>query len=125
MIKEPTVQQAYERIRKHFSKPGAVYGYDASQAKCQYRTELPSGKVAKCAVGCLIPKSSYNPVWDARVLTADQLLPLIGWTNEVLDSFLAKAQDVHDQCALDEVGMGRFIVLLDKVARAYSLKVVR
>lgn len=45
-----TTQEAYERIREYFSRPGAELG-KSDHGSCAYITA--SG--AKCAVGCLIP----------------------------------------------------------------------
>lgn len=94
-----TIEQAYRKIRAYFSAPGADFGYDVSSASCVYRTE--DGR--KCAVGCLIPDTKYDPRFEGEGLLEllhDGLGFLLPNENvERFEEFLLAAQRTHDRRA--------------------------
>lgn len=65
-----TTQEAYERMRVYFSRPGAKRAItddpaDDDHTLCCYRTE----DGAACAVGCLIPDELYDPAIERASAT--------------------------------------------------------
>jgi hypothetical protein len=64
-----TKQQAYERIREHFSDPDAKLGQRDGGKGCFYRLDdedVSDRACAKgrCAVGALIPDDVYSEIFD-------------------------------------------------------------
>jgi len=111
-----TTQEAYERMRAYFSRPGAkravTINPDAEDdPMCCYRT--PEGDA--CAAGCLIPDEVYDPVIEqssiSEVMRGTVPLRVEGaWTEkkvavpqiaaalEGIDRrFLDEAQHLHDR----------------------------
>jgi hypothetical protein len=141
-----TVQEAYEAIRAHFSRPDAElarYRDDDGTMQCKYRTK--SG--AKCAIGCLISDELYNKLARESSFKLDkdfgrvegiqnelkwrfdkgengnlkELAGIIGYDDLPRFKFLKDAQTEHDMNA-DNVPM--FIELLDDLAHSHGLQVV-
>lgn len=108
-------QEAYERIRTYFSRPGAELAY-SDEGECCYRT--PDGNA--CALGCLLPDELYTAHMEGK-----NALIIIG-RNPAVRTFLAnvdprfldKAQKHHDN-AYDTAD---FISTLDLTAEQYGLK---
>ncbi len=103
MPKKPTVQQAYDRIRAYFSKPGARIAFSDEANTCRYRYTDSGGHIRKCAIGCLIPKKDYEPQYDFN-MTTHQVLQALGWvdgpyptSDDDLSVFLVLAQTRHDE----------------------------
>lgn len=102
---EETPREAYDKMVRHFSKPGARLGMeDGNPTACSYKTK--SGY--KCAVGCLIPDDAYKDAFDTGE-TDD------GWSSDGTDisalyssgmvdfahtqtlAFCRSAQVIHDK----------------------------
>lgn len=111
-MREPTVKEAYHKIKKYFSKPGAELAYD--EDGCKYRIE--GKKVKKCAVGCLIPRSSYQPRYE--FISVDNVFDAVGFFNPELRSFLKSAQIEHDSSN----NVDSFLYSLEKLLRYYDDK---
>lgn len=98
-MEQLTIDQAYNKIVKHFSEKGAQYGYDSNSRTCKYRQEK-GGKVLKCAVGCLT------------------ILSDVGLSH--LGEFLIHAQDIHDSSAHGRKDMQRFLSQLEAMYEDYK-----
>jgi len=63
-----TVDEIYNQIKDHFSKPGAVLAKSAPDhgGVCYYRMDKDPESAARCAVGCLIPDDMYDPNWEGN-----------------------------------------------------------
>ena len=126
-----TTQEAYEKIREYFNRPGAVLGKDINTGDCYY-----SENDRKCAVGCLIPDYLYRRSYEVagsiehlRVFLEEEgnararkVLDIIdgpGKENEKKFGFLVCAQNLHD--ASDDVPT--FLGLLNLHARNCELVV--
>lgn len=125
-----TLQEAYEAIRKYFTRPGAVLASDGD--RCVYLSEHTG---AKCAVGCLIPSGLYDPGIEG--MNAEEALERLkrrkpakfakvfgGGTeddSDLLYLFLERAQDAHD-CNSSTVE--EFVLHLDRIAEYSGLDVV-
>lgn len=114
-----TTQEAYERMRVYFSRPGAKralapgHWTDDDEPVCVYRT--PDGDA--CAAGCLIPDELYTPAIErssAGVLFTGQVpvrnedgAPIPGEAINIPEiaafladidvKFLDEAQHLHDR----------------------------
>lgn len=123
-----TTQQAYEKMRAWFSKPGRPFGYDDRLGACQYRGGGDPHSSIRCAVGCLIPPRKYDPEIELQTVWAqpdyfELVLPGVDL------GFLDEAQRAHDRLATDkslptEARRARFIEALDLLAKRYKLDVV-
>lgn len=125
---EMTIQQAYEKIRTHFSQPGAQYGYNEESGECQYR----SPENHPCAVGVLIPDELYEQIgpWDIEgkgvrdLAKLDELRDLVNGDTPMGQfklEFLTSVQRLHDNCAIEHHPMEEFIRRLDQRAREFYL----
>ncbi len=139
-------QAAYERIRAYFTAPGAELGRstDSRDGACSYRG-VNEGRPVKCAVGCLIPDSEYDPIMDTGSYVMqefenshDEGLDYVATTidttfddlhaagvfsvngNSQLADLLSAVQTAHDSSDSTE----EFIDTLDRTAVAYGLKVL-
>ena len=94
-----------ERIIKHFEKQGRFARDDHG---CVYR-KIVEGRICKCALGCLVPKSKYNPDMEKVALYSDYgdsyrhavlktVLVDLGLYEH--KEFLASMQYLHDNYAL-------------------------
>jgi hypothetical protein len=126
-------QAAYDKIKRYFSKPGAViaahWDEDEGTDKCDYLG--PDG--AKCAIGCLIPAKLYTSDIEGKdggmaLAVLEQRNPsLFERTFGGIDrGFLDEAQLAHDESAgrgdVDEC-VESFLAKLDQVAFDYGLRV--
>lgn len=138
-----TIEKAYLKMRKYFSRPGAVLGKGTSGPGlyCQYRTTEGN----KCAVGCLIPdklydalltESNYNleaegslgrllPALEERLNAGEngnlqEFAEIIGLDDPDLFEFLRGSQSLHDSLARDAQ---HFVRLLDVDAQARGLPI--
>lgn len=104
-IRKPTVEQAYNRIVKHFSQPNAklaIRRRDFGYSACEYY-KSPG---VRCAVGCLLTdeqaKEAQKTLDDwGNGSNVKELLeyyePVKHWgKDEYLALFLARAQEIHD-----------------------------
>lgn len=143
-----TTQQAYEKVRAHFTAPGAMLGRsDVPGKSCAYRTER-NGQTVKCAVGCLIPDEHYDPIMDTGKFVMIEHEPEgwedyadAGWTATQIDTtfddlhaagvlgvaenigladLLSNVQSAHDSADSVE----EFIDQLDSIARHAGLTTV-
>lgn len=120
-----TTQEAYEKMRAWFCKPGRKFGYDAEEKTCRYRAGLNPRSTKRCAVGCLIPNRLYGGVdmeCDTPRQIAEDLPGIFGSTDP---EFLLQAQNIHDDCAMEGEPMEVFIRLLDALAASWKLNVVQ
>lgn len=114
-----TTQEAYERIREHFSQPDAEFSVTENNI-CRYRG--PNG--AKCAFGVLIENDEYRLEMEGAgatsVMRTFNLPNLVG----VDENFVEQAQETHDKCAQNEsLTTADFVDRLDVVAYDHRLKV--
>jgi hypothetical protein len=110
-----TEQQAYDRIREHFTRPDAQLSKDGSV--CYYRS--PDGQ--KCPAGVLIPDSYYEPLMENKKIGAvvtqwPELWPI--FSNDGY-SFARKAQHLHDSNTT--INVVDFIRKLDNLASERGL----
>lgn len=128
-----TTQEAYEKIREHFSKPGAQRAYESKATSdlsgCVYRGLDENGNrdphsPIRCAFGVLIPDDRYDPEMERKycgeVIRSylDDLFP--GDQHGSQAKFLSAAQGEHDDTSKD---FETFIERLDTLAREYHLTV--
>lgn len=123
-----TTQQAYEAIRKYFTRPDAelaqipehLMSEQDMGSNCVYRKVI-QGRVRKCAVGCLIPKRLYSPKMEQRA--AVQVIEEFPEVKNLLDGvsldFISCAQTCHDDSATVE----QFVADLDELAHTHGLEV--
>lgn len=147
-MKKISRQRVYERVREHFTQPGAVYGFDKKGGVCVYRGGLDPKSPIRCSVGVIIPDSRYGgnrEKWqydtpDGLVVEAhfaDQAISAAGYDTSYdnLGEFVADMQKIHDEHALPTVTrpferkararkMSTFIKALDQFAKDQGLKVV-
>lgn len=91
-----STQEAYERVRKHYSQPGALYGND--EMSCTYRGRQLADSQRRCSVGVLIENSEYRTEFDTACFSPLDIAHELGWT--VDSEFLMEMQPVHDSCAM-------------------------
>lgn len=116
-----TKQEAYERIRVYFTKPGAQLAQSEDASVCSYKTS--DGR--RCAVGCLMPDKLYNRRFEnrnicelAQLPEAAPLFAYLGiahgtrYVDNDLLVFLSDAQDAHDRAS----SVSDFIRTLDDKA---------
>jgi hypothetical protein len=114
--------EAYKRIREHFSAPGAelAVGWDeeASEDACFYRYNGDPTSPIRCAAGVLIPDDKYSPSLEGhgiRFIAEEVGLEL---TAEAME-FVVTAQRLHDDTAMNAMAEGwepdpsHFVELLD------------
>lgn len=96
-----TAQEAYEKIRAHFTKPDAVFSWDESKNNCVYRKDGDPASPVRCAVGVLIPDKFYDVELEENSI--DMLLDNLRhggpiWLRDLLpvEAFLNDAQTLHD-----------------------------
>lgn len=113
----PTPQQAYEGMKKYFSRPGAQLAYDDDAGQCMYRTT----DNRRCAVGCLIPDALYDESFENPSCNdAPSVLQAIGWgADKALRDFCYEAQTAHDGSS----DVGAFLDSLDDLARMFELDI--
>lgn len=125
---DPT-QAVYEKVRAWFSKPDAVYGYE--HGKCVYRGGSNPQSQVRCSVGAVLDDSEYEPRWDEGsdeesgvnvYAIYDDTWPKS--LRGVKLDFLDVMQNIHDNCANENLLMSTFIADLDGLASKYGLKVV-
>lgn len=105
IVKLKTKQEAFDTIARHLltqkkrasiALPGApLFG----TADCQYRVEKPGRHPLRCAIGCLIPKSKYDPYLEGNNITDDvvsELLDQLGYST-IQAVFFAEIQELHDR----------------------------
>lgn len=122
-VPEPTIQEAYDRIREWFSRPGAERSL--ADGVCRYRATGKNGEVLKCAMGVLIPDEVYDPAWEFSLedpgLDGGQIARKMGWRKRGLIDFVEYAQRAHDHSGYG--GVMEFLGRLDNLAQRYGLKV--
>jgi hypothetical protein len=121
-----TAQDAYEKIREYFTRPGAVLARDPDPTApsernfvCSYRTT--DGHA--CAFGCLIPDDLYDKnsmEGKSAPHVLDSHPELARMFNVEARRFIDVAQGTHDSSATTDVP--NFIFKLDLEARAFGLK---
>lgn len=99
-------QTAYNRIRAHFSKPGAEFAFNAEDRSCYYRVGYKPYSKKRCAVGVLIPDGKYAAAEvksDLEGLSPDQVCEWL-WpdADEDLKAFLSVCQNLHDYSAMNQ-----------------------
>ena len=116
--------EAYERIKRYFSKPGARLAQQRNEngniLSCEYLA--PDG--AKCAVGCLIPKALYTPHIEG-LGAGEALYELHEREPKLYEAtfgdcniaFLEAAQQAHDEARTVE----GFLEQLEQEATYYGL----
>ncbi len=116
-----TSQQAYVKMHKWFSRPGAVLGQDRSFGgnDCVYRGNSKPYSRVRCAVGCLIPSRLYDPEMEGHSLDSCEVSNLLGLDNGSHD-FAQQAQSLHDNSKTVE----RFLRELRSLARENNLTLV-
>jgi len=114
-----TIDEMYNQMKDHFSKPGAVLGKEMVNiggGSCYYRLDRNPASPVRCAVGCLIPDDKYDPDWEGLGISAMKKSNI----GEVLGipvgdsrafNFLLAAQREHD----DATSTGSFLVGLEHV----------
>ena len=109
-------QTAYENIRAYFSREGAVLA-KSEQGFCSYRTTEGN----KCAVGALIPDEMYvSDMECGMVYDLLEEFPIVkDYLRGVDESFLIKAQSLHDHDASDAPN---FVARLDFLADQFELE---
>ena len=92
-------QAMFDKVVRHLRKQGQKATDDQS---CLYRKVTEEGKVLKCAVGCLIPESKYDPKMERSGLDTirEQFPKALPKLTEYQFGILKDLQCVHD---LDEV----------------------
>lgn len=125
-----TTQEAYERIRAHFSREGAVLGKgvlaDGSQFEdgptmaCVYRANGDPKSEVRCAFGVLIPDEMYSVDMEDTIsgYILGKWKELAKHLEEVSPLFISNAQSLHDHAADDA---RHFVTLLDRLAGDYEL----
>lgn len=125
------LQETYEKIKAHFSKPGTRYGYDPLASCCRYRT--PEGD--KCAVGILISDEIYEKLGGDGFVEGNDVSELATWPElkEIVNGdsvegrikldFLKSVQRAHDVCAERGLPMEEFLRRLDDRAEEFGLSV--
>jgi hypothetical protein len=120
-----TKQQAYNKMRRYFTQPGAELSKDKSENLCFYRKR--NGKVRKCAIGCLFPDRLYTEEMENRdaqgvLARFPQLREYFGISDpydDELADFMLDAQTAHDSSAT----VKGFLRKLDAAARRHGVKV--
>ena len=113
-------QEAYAKIRRYFTKPGAMLA-QGEDGSCFYRRTV-GGRVRKCAVGCLIPKAKYSKEIEGRSISSIYSLPAMRELfAEVDGGFLEEVQTLHDA---ESVDADDFVAHLDELAEDFGLVVV-
>ena len=118
-----TTQEAYEKIRKWFTRPNAVYGYNEKEVQCQYRANEKARSLRRCAIGCLIPNRMYNVDLEGRPST--EVLERVPSLDGIDPLFVKEVQQTHDRCAVEGRSLSKFLSELDDIARTFELKVVQ
>ena len=114
-----TKQEAYNRIKAHFSMPGSEFGWGDEEQSCVY---LDKDSRARCAVGVLIPeKETFDEIAInsqgsvdglktellrdmegenvQRARAARRLYDLLGLDDFSMTAFLQGCQTIHDRHA--------------------------
>jgi hypothetical protein len=119
-----STQEAYERIRRYFSRPSADLAKSIDlfgSTFCEYRKGRQRNGRA-CAVGCLIPNELYSTSLEEN--SVGQIFSYFPTLKEyfanVNREFLADAQNLHDDKA---ASAPHFVSLLDDLARDFNLTV--
>jgi hypothetical protein len=123
-----------DRAIEHYSRPGAVYGYDPGAdpigvgiGKCCYRGKEGAGSTTRCFLGLQIPDQDYDPVWDdgggksgESVIEAVAHLDLFDRND---DDWLIVMQDAHDDAAIT-MPIDEYVAYLRKVRRNLGLSII-
>lgn len=133
-----TEREIIAKVREHFSRPDAQYGYDAESACCVYRLDNDPASPVRCAVGVLIPDEAYVPEIESCVAPTlvasgvytyendedkDGTLWRLGDLVELPGDaglFLRQLQIAHDDRARDGMPMSSFLAYLDAVEAGLS-----
>lgn len=114
-----TTQEAYDKMRAWFTKPGAQLAKD-ERGLCCYRLNGRRNAKVRCAAGCLIPDRLYDREFeghDTDVLYDDpDLASIFGCVDR---EFLQQAQETHDGAKT----VAEFLSQLDEDAAAFGLEV--
>ena len=85
-----TKQEIFDRVVRHLGEQRVLAYEDGS---CKYRDSLGN----KCAVGCLIPDSVYQPAFEGHAVRSLYCFPEIEKLFSDMSSLLlADLQDCHD-----------------------------
>lgn len=112
-------QQVYEKIRAHFTQPGAELATETSRG-CVYRGDYHAHSPVRCAVGVLIPDELYEPDMEDYTSVSGSVRKLL--EEQGIDiKFVHNCQLAHDR----SVSVEDFVERLDDLARVELLDVVR
>lgn len=99
-----TTEEARLQMIEWFSRPDAVFGYEAGYG-CVYRGHQDPHSQIRCAFGCLIPDKAYSPEMENRIASAAiHESADVAWKLDVTSmdtAFLDIAQHKHDTMARD------------------------
>jgi hypothetical protein len=113
-----TIDEMYNQIKDHFSKPGSVLSKNANLA-CYYRLDKDPASSVRCAVGCLIPDDLYNPNWEGNSFydlftEFDDFGPILNIKKD------DKAYDFLKEAQYDHDGSHSVDYFLDKLKDSYD-----
>lgn len=136
------------KIREHFTKPGAQFGYASEYGEtfeeaelgngvCVYRGDADPHSEIRCAMGVLVPDELYSPAMESElagslldgrmayddIAEEDVQLPSLRhlFAENVTGDFLRACQKAHDDTANEEGGtIETFLERLDGVADFYG-----
>lgn len=126
-----TTQEAYDKIRAHFSQPNAVFGYDHSEMVCVYRGRYENTNPVRCAFGVLIDDEDYYEAMEGNSVTTlligdgEDISPYLapGKYADLDLGFLERVQETHDHCATTKRSVTAFLGELDQLAKLHDLTV--
>lgn len=122
-----TNQEAYEKVRAHFSRPDTVFGLDPLTDECVYRADCDAYSPVKCSIGVLIPDELYESWFENEsIFTLIHTLRLVVTELMGCDEYwLANMQRLHDRTAQNalmslEEKKEHFIKELDELWAKYN-----
>lgn len=112
-----TNQELYSTVRQHLLSQGrkSVRFTADGTTSCAYR----GWDGTKCAIGCLIPDSSYQPYMEGESIKISYMLEVIGIydNSEGASRLPAILQALHDHLEPSE-----WELALNKIAREFALE---
>lgn len=129
-----TKKDVYEKVKAHFSRPGAVFGYDPNG--CVYRGEDDAHSQIRCAFGAILPDDRYHPGMEntiaSTVIDGDWFISVNSWGEEPkpgyeltnlfenwdngFAEFIDEIQQAHDtEAKSNNPSMKNFLLNLDLI----------
>lgn len=130
-VPEEVVLNAFEKIKGHFSQPGAKLSFYytpislGSSKKCKYRLDQTPGCPTRCGIGVLIPDDKYDVRMEGVAASTSTLpegkipvwpvLEKLGFDSYISRRVVTHIQQAHDGAKTVEA----FLEDLEKLKQLY------